>query len=237
MSGGEPCICNAQGRDECKLLTRLMVLLPETGTSLGWQLSSTGETAADELDLAMKIAEGLAQGRPFVPGTLSLTQRKGQLDGKATRFVVPVLGFDPVQQALVAGELPPARVALPTGYTPLEPPSGNGVTLADGLEAAETQTVTRTARSAAPIPRLDEDIPFGEAPVPVPGEVVTPEPKIITRSQRARLFAIAREYGVTKEHVRELLMELTGSESTAELTVADYDSLVAIIQSRDPVNA
>lgn len=60
---------------------------------------------------------------------------------------------------------------------------------------------------------------------------------IITRAQRARLFAIAREYGVEKDHLRTLLKELTGSESTAELSVENYDSLVALIQSRDPVNA
>lgn len=61
--------------------------------------------------------------------------------------------------------------------------------------------------------------------------------KVITRAQRARLFAIAREYGVEKDHLRNLLKELTGSESTAELDVENYDALVHLIQSRDPVNA
>jgi hypothetical protein len=67
-----------------------------------------------------------------------------------------------------------------------------------------------------------------------PGDAAAP--KIITRAQRARLFAIGREYGVTEEHLRTLLLELTGSESTAELNVDDYDSLVSLIQSREPVN-
>jgi hypothetical protein len=176
---GQPCICNAQGKDECKLLTRLMVLLPETGTSLGWQLSSTGETAADELDLAMKIAEGIAQGRPFVPGTLSLTQRKGQLNGQATRFVVPVLGFNPQPQALAAGEIPRA---LPSGYVPLAGNGGNGVSLEEGLVAAETQTATRTSRSAAPIPEHD-DILFGEEPVPVEEEAPVEKPLTLAQAK------------------------------------------------------
>jgi hypothetical protein len=64
-----------------------------------------------------------------------------------------------------------------------------------------------------------------------------PVPKIITRAQRARLFAIGREYGVDETHIRTLLLELTGSESTAELNIEDYEALVALIQSRDPVNA
>jgi hypothetical protein len=156
-----------------------MVLLPETGTSLGWQLSSTGETAADELDLAMKIAEGIAQGRPFVPGTLSLTQRKGQLNGQATRFVVPVLGFNPQPQALAAGEIPRA---LPSGYVPLAGNGGNGVSLEEGLVAAETQTATRTSRSAAPIPEHD-DILFGEEPVPVEEEAPVEKPLTLAQAK------------------------------------------------------
>ena len=86
---------------------------------------------------------------------------------------------------------------------------------------------------ASPSPLTSEpptasDVPPGDAPAP---------PKIITRAQRARLFAIGREYGVDKDHIRTLLLELTGSESTAELNVEHYDSLIALIQSRDPVNA
>jgi len=82
---------------------------------------------------------------------------------------------------------------------------------------------------ASPSPPASGDAdPPGDAPAP---------PKIITRAQRARLFAIGREYGVDKDHIRTLLLELTGSESTAELNVEHYDSLIALIQSRDPVNA
>ena len=166
MAGGEPCICNAQGRDECKLLTRLMVLLPETGTSLGWQVSSTGETAADELDLAMRIAEGLAQGRPFVPARLRLTQRKGQLNGQATRFVVPVLDLDPQTTQLTAGEVP----ALPSGYTPIEPAKAEATSLEEGLRIAETQTLTRAPR--VPIPE-DDDILDQD-----PGAPSSPQPPV-----------------------------------------------------------
>lgn len=159
MVDGAQCICNATGKEECKLLTRLTVLLPETGTSLGWQLSSTGETAADELELAMKIAEGLAQGRPFVPATLAITQRKGQLNGQATRFVVPVLGFDPRIQTLAAGELPAgsAPSELPAGYTPIAPAAGNGTSLEAGLLEAETQVITKKPRVELPEDDVEDD--------------------------------------------------------------------------------
>lgn len=168
MSDGAECICNAQGKDECKLLTRLMVLLPETGTSLGWQLSSTGETAADELALGMKIAEQLAfngwtsETASFVPATLSITQRKGQKDGSATRFVVPVLSFDPRRPNLAAGELPAGDVltpsALPAGYTPIAPAPGNGTSLEAGLKAAETQVLTKKPRVELPEDDVEDEV-------------------------------------------------------------------------------
>ncbi len=84
--------------------------------------------------------------------------------------------------------------------------------------------------------------PGASAPVPdaaaaSAGSSPPDAPVTITRAQRARLFAIAREYGVEKDHLRTLLKELTGTESTAELSVENYDSLVGLIQSRDPVNA
>lgn len=56
--------------------------------------------------------------------------------------------------------------------------------------------------------------------------------KVITHGQRRRLFAIAREHGVTEEHLRDLLLGMTGSESTSELTVGRYEELVAFISSR-----
>jgi hypothetical protein len=62
-------------------------------------------------------------------------------------------------------------------------------------------------------------------------------PKIITQGQRARLFAIGREYGVGKDEMRGLVEALTGTASTAELSVEHYETLVALIQSRTPVNA
>jgi Recombination directionality factor-like len=163
LSGG-PCICNAQGKDECKLLTRLMVLLPETGTSLGWQVSSTGETAADELDLAMLLAEGIANGRTFVPARLRLTQRRGQLNGQATRFVVPVLDLDPPGQRRL-GEGQPA---LPPGYTPIERNPEEPLSLEEGLRVAEAQQLAKPPRVALPEDDVDDD-ELGAEPGAAPG--------------------------------------------------------------------
>lgn len=62
-------------------------------------------------------------------------------------------------------------------------------------------------------------------------------PAMISPAQRRRLFAIAKEHGVREEHLRDLLVELTGSESTAELTIPHYESLVSLIESREAVTA
>lgn len=166
-----PCVCNAEGVDRCDVISRLMVVLPETGTSLGWQLRSTGENAARELSGAMMLAEEMAAGRAFVPATLRLTQRRSIVNGQTVRYVVPVLDFNLIAEAqrLQAG----ARADLETspGYTPVAQLPVAGVTVEEGLAIAEQSATprSRNGREAAPIPDVD-DIPFGDEPVPVPDE-------------------------------------------------------------------
>lgn len=156
-----PCVCNAEGVDRCDTVTRLMVMLPETGTSLGWKLRSTGEIAADELDGAMMVAEKLANGRAFVPATLRLTQRRSVSGGQTKRYVVPVLDFD-------LGSV--ARPELERSYTPVQGellPAG--VTVTEGLATLEQEPKVRNGKQSAPIPAGD-DIEFGDGPVPVATE-------------------------------------------------------------------
>jgi hypothetical protein len=56
-------------------------------------------------------------------------------------------------------------------------------------------------------------------------------PKTISQSQRARLFALTNEAGLTKERLRELVLEVTGQESTGSMVVADYDRVCALVQA------
>lgn len=62
-------------------------------------------------------------------------------------------------------------------------------------------------------------------------------PAIITQNQRKRLFAIARDRGVEDMHLRSLILELTGQQSTAGMSVAQYESLVALLESRPRAGA
>lgn len=225
----QPCLCNATGKDDCDIITRLMVVLPETGTSLGWQLRSQGRNAADEIAGAMGIAENLAGGRPFVPATLRLTQRRSILDGQTVRYVVPALDFNLIAEAQKTQMLEAPR------HTPVAALPSAGVTVEEGLALAETQSDTGRRRTA-PMPVVD-DIVFGDGPVPVPTEnnsAGPPEaPKFITERQRKRLFALAKSVGLTTAQIREFVQAYTGQESTSAITVDAYEPLCAAIQAQE----
>lgn len=190
MEDGKPCKCNADGVDKCSLITRLTVALPELTTMLGWRLETKGQNAARELLASMDLVQGVAHGRPFVPAKLRMVERRGNVDGQAVRYVVPIIDvsvrYSEVLQ-LSTVELP----SLPSGYTPVPVPVGSGpggagVSLEAGLAAAETQTSVRTARSAAPLPATDDDIAFGTEPVPVPDESgATPSPSAAVQGSAA----------------------------------------------------
>lgn len=162
-----PCICNAQGKDECSIVTRLMVVLPEAGTSLGWQLRSVGENAARELSGAMMMLDEVAMGRAFVPACLRLTQRRSTINGQVVRYVVPVLDFDPRGAVRPPTTLEEGRAAnaLPVGESSYAPvPTSDGPSPAEALDATHE-------RRAKPRPGRAE--PIGQkAPTPKPGGIV-----------------------------------------------------------------
>ncbi|MDD5304669.1 MAG: hypothetical protein PHS14_16365 [Elusimicrobia bacterium] len=184
------CICNAEGNDRCDLHTRLTVVLPELSTMLGWRLESKGMNAATELDTSLELIRGISRGAPFVPARLRIVERKGQKDGKATRYVVPVI--DP---AISFAELTAdATPALPA-YTPAERRPGLGV--GDALDVTARQIEgARTSRSAEPIGPAGEVI--DAEPIPVPDEA--PQPEIdVAAEKEAELFEIVDKLGAGED--------------------------------------
>jgi hypothetical protein len=230
MDDGRPCACNAEGfsGEPCKLVTRLTVALPELTTMLGWRLETKGENAARELLASMDLVQGVAGGRPFVPARLRIVERRGAVDGQAVRYVVPVIDAQ-VRYAELVGQDPAGsrQPALPAGYTPIPERPGEAVSLAEGLAVAETQQLARKPRVELP----EDDGLLDE------GTEEPPPPKVITKAQRARLFAIAKEHGVTTEELRELVERQTGTSSTANLSVAVYEAIVSEIESREKAGA
>lgn len=231
-----PCICNTNEKDECEIISRLMVVLPETGTGLGWQVRSKGENAARELPGAITIAENLSGGRPFVPATLRLTQRRNVINGQTVRYTVPVLDFDMVAEArrltsdgnAIGPPLEMPRSEL--GHRPVAQLPAAGVTVEEGLALAQQDDRARGGRKAAPIPTV-EDIPFGDEPVPVPQDD-TPAPKLISEAQRKRLFAIAKTAGIDNPALKEFVVTYTGQDSTKGIPVDTYEPLCAAVEAQ-----
>jgi hypothetical protein len=232
MDDGRPCACNGEGfaGEPCKLVTRLTVALPELTTMLGWRLETKGENAARELLASMDLVQGVAGGRPFVPARLRIVERRGAVDGQAVRYVVPVIDVQVRYAELVGQAAAHGPRELPGGYVPIPARSGAGVSLEEGLVEAERQQLARKPRVELP---EDDEILDEESAEPVD----EPEPQVITQRQRARLFAIAGERGVSRERLRGLVREITGQESTAGMTVGQYEELIAAIETRERAGA
>lgn len=163
------CLCGEER--ECKPYTRMSVLLPDIPGIGSWMLSSTGWNAAAELAGAADLLQRASAQGVLIPARLRLEQRVEVKQGQTRRFAVPVIDIDVSFRDLISaqGGLPaPERQALPVGYTPLTG-NGGGTSLAEGLEIAETQTLTRRRKGTVPVPTipLDDD---DEVPVIPPAE-------------------------------------------------------------------
>lgn len=118
------CLCVAADNMECKVTTRLTVILREVAFGGGWLLESHGWNAAHELPGMVDAVQAM-QARGFVAAVLALEQRTKKVGGQTRRFVVPVVRPSVTLDALASGEggvgLP--RPALPLPTTELEAPA------------------------------------------------------------------------------------------------------------------
>jgi hypothetical protein len=200
------CLCGEER--ECKPYTRLSVLLPDLPGIGSWLLSSTGWNAAAELAGAADLLQrGSAQG-VLIPADLRLEQRTSVQGGQTRKFAVPVIDIRTTFRELLGA--PAEKAALPAGYTPIAAGTGNGVSLEEGLKAAETQEPKRTARSAPLIP--EDDIPFGDEPTldsEQPGAPPSPDaapPAALREAPQAPLTDDER-----KQKLNALVGQLRGS--------------------------
>lgn len=96
------CVCDAKGALECKVTTRLSVLLPDVRFVGVWRLDSHGWNAAQELPGMVDLIRSL-QDRGIIRGLLRVEERVQTLAGQTRRYMVPVLGVDESLDALAAG--------------------------------------------------------------------------------------------------------------------------------------
>lgn len=102
---GEPCMCDPDPQErDCKMHTRIRVLLEEVPGIGVWRVDTGSYYAAIELP---SVANILAQANGMIPGKLILDQRTVTRNGKTHNFVVPVLDiaeFTPAE--LLSGKVP-----------------------------------------------------------------------------------------------------------------------------------
>lgn len=86
---GQACVCDPDpAQRDCKMHTRLRVMLEDVPGLGAWRVDTGSYYAATELP---GIAQLLAQAQGAIPGRLVLDQRTVVRDGKTKNFVVPVL--------------------------------------------------------------------------------------------------------------------------------------------------
>ncbi len=109
----QACLCDPDpALRDCKMHTRLRVMLEDVPGMGAWRVDTGSYYAATELP---GIAQLLAQAQGAIPGRLILDQRTVVRDGKTKNFVVPVLDCaDITPKELMSGrvqELMTARAA------------------------------------------------------------------------------------------------------------------------------
>lgn len=85
-----PCQCDPEKRD-CKLTTRVALMLPELPSLGVWRLESHGYYAATELPTALAMLRNSAFKGEYIPASLAIENRTVVRDGKTKKFPVPVL--------------------------------------------------------------------------------------------------------------------------------------------------
>ncbi len=112
----------------------------------------------------------------LLPARLRLEPRVEKKAGETHRFVVPVIDIDVSFRTLMGSSSAEPRAALPAGYTPIAPSEQAAPSLADGLAETQRAALTRTSRSAAPVPEIPSDPAADEfeGPIPVVDETAPP---------------------------------------------------------------
>lgn len=141
----QPCVCDPDNR-ECRMVTRLQVMLPDLPDVGVWLLSSTGYYAASEMSMSLEVVMRTASQTGLLPAaTLAIDHREIKRPGEPVKqFVVPVLRFaDTLGTFIDAPSL--------EGKSPRSLPGGEAVGEGDG-------TVQPRLNPPATAPTLDEAI-------------------------------------------------------------------------------
>lgn len=157
---GGACLCTAEDQQVCKPTTRLSVILPDIPGLGLWRLESHGWNAAAELAGTLDLIMPAGGAGRLLPARLRLQQRSAIVDGKTSRFAVPVLDIDMRMGELataartidfVTGEIAPGPSFTPVPVAELD--AGPQPSIRDQVDAvAAPPERPARANGATPIP-------------------------------------------------------------------------------------
>ncbi|MFJ9890846.1 hypothetical protein ACIQRW_34045 [Streptomyces sp. NPDC091287] len=230
-----PCLCDPENR-ECKITTRVNVMLRDVPALGQWLLVSKGYYAGTELPPA---AELLAKAGGYVAGWLGMEEKLVQRDEGPARFMVPTLDVEITPTALMAGQITggapavasgPERVAI-TGGRPDYAALAAVATASDEVATLYRQAVaaghmdkalaaTLTARGEALKPKAaptGATLPPAAEPVPdedgaVDAEVVDDDD---VEDLWFRIIAAAGAHGMTTDEVETEFARANGGQLPA----------------------
>lgn len=234
-----PCLCDPENR-ECKITTRVNVMLRDVPALGQWLLITKGYYAATELPPA---AELLAQAGGYVAGWLGMEEKLVQRDEGPARFMVPTLDVEITPAALMAGQITgapavasgPERVAI-TGGRPDYAALAAVATTSDEVASLYRQAVaakhmdkalaaTLTARGEALKPKTapDAPVPPPVAPAATPDDVVH-DVEIVEDDDVEdlwfRIIAAAGVHGMTTHEVETEFARANGGQLPATANAA-----------------
>ncbi|OKJ06802.1 recombination directionality factor [Kitasatospora sp. CB01950] len=230
-----PCLCDPEKRD-CKITTRVNVMLRDLPALGQWLLISKGYYAAVELPPA---AELLAQGGGYVAGWLGMEAKSVVTDRGTNRFMVPTLDVEITPAELMSGQIRgtvpelaaagPGRAAIEAA--PTEAPMPDYVALARmSRNAAAVRDIWKTANGKGHMtPELSAELGelaarFAPAAAPVPDEDGVIEPEIVDDQDPTevwfQIIAAAGRLGWTTDATEAAFAERNGGTmpGSAEVT-------------------
>lgn len=98
-----PCICAAKNKMECRVYTRLTIVLPQLPFAGTWRLESKGWNAAAELPGMFDMVRTLNDRGVMVQAVLGVERRQDVVGGKKRNFVVPTLAIKESPLEIQAG--------------------------------------------------------------------------------------------------------------------------------------
>ncbi|MGW0552325.1 recombination directionality factor [Streptomyces altiplanensis] len=239
-----PCLCDPDNR-ECKITTRVNVMLRDVPALGQWLLITKGYYAATELPPA---AELLAQAGGYVAGWLGMEEKLVQRDEGPARFMVPTLDVEITPAALMAGQITgapavasgPERVAITGGrpdYAVLAAaaatPEAVGELWTKAVQAAhmdpelEKVLTARAAELKAPAP------PTPTTPTTTEGEVVH-DAEVVDDDDVEdlwfRIIAAAGVHGMTTNEVEEEFAKANGGQLPATANATALRTFLATLK-------